>query len=147
MPCVRSLPGVDATTVSVLEAAGMPTIEHVLACAPSELRADPRVEQVRLPPLTAHQRYCVRRDAPTRIVTLPSLPLPHLCHPWSSCRAKGFAAQRASARQHCRLTEQDSAHKTAADLTALGGRLWRGVRCWGGAAAGGEGRAGLRVAA
>ena len=83
----HSLPGVDATTVSVLEAAGMPTIEHVLAFVPSELRADPRVEQVRLPPLTAHQRYCVRRDAPTRIVTLPSLPLPHLCHPWSSCRA------------------------------------------------------------
>ena len=53
MPCVRSLPGVDATTVSVLEAAGMPTIEHVLAFVPSELRADPRVEQVRLPPLTA----------------------------------------------------------------------------------------------
>ena len=53
MPCVRSLPKVDATTVSVLEAAGMPTIEHVLAFVPSELRADPRVEQVRLPPLTA----------------------------------------------------------------------------------------------
>ena len=32
----------------------------------------------------------------------------------------GFAAQRASAGQHCRLTEQDSAHKTAADLTPLG---------------------------
>ena len=88
MPCVRSLPGVDATTVSVLEAAGMPTIEHVLAFAPSELRADPRVEQVRLPPLARPtQRYCVMRDAPTRIVTLPSLPLTHLCHPWSSCRA------------------------------------------------------------
>ena len=88
MPCVRSLPGVEATTVSVLEAAGMPTIEHVLAFAPSELRADPRVEQVRLPPLARPtQRYCVMRDAPTRIVTLPSLPLTHLCHPWSSCRA------------------------------------------------------------
>jgi hypothetical protein len=45
----------------------------------------------------------------------------------------GFAAQRASAGQHCRLTEQDSAHvATAADLTALGDcgvRVAR-VRCW-----------------
>jgi hypothetical protein len=54
----------------------------------------------------------------------------------------GFAAQEPQQR----LTEQDSAHKTAADLTPLGDGGVR-VAVLGGAAAGGEGRAGLRVAA
>jgi hypothetical protein len=85
---VRSLPprGVDATTVSVLEAAGMPTIEHVLAFAPSELRADPRVEQVRLPPLTAHPALLCdeRRPHPHRYTAKPTVNTPL---PWCSCRA------------------------------------------------------------
>ena len=78
MPCVRSLPGVDATTVSVPEAAVMPTIEHVLAFVPSELCADPRVEQVRLPPLTVHPVLLCdeRRPHPHRYTAKPTVTTP-----------------------------------------------------------------------
>jgi len=49
MPSVRCVNGLDGAVCSVLEAAGMPTVEHALAFVPSEQRADPRLEQVRAP--------------------------------------------------------------------------------------------------
>jgi hypothetical protein len=114
----------------------MPTNPNTCSrlCRPS--CADPRVEQVRLHSRPT-QRYCVVRDAPTRVVTLPSLPLTHLCHPCSSCRKVRVCSQESLSGAALQ------AHRTrlgaqipAADMTPLGGR-WRAcgagaVLGWGG---------------
>jgi hypothetical protein len=134
MPCVRSLPGVDATTVSVLEAAGMPTIEHVLAFAPSELRADPRVEQVRLPPLTVHPVLLCdeRRPHPHRYTAKPTVntPLPSMVF----VSRLGFAAQEpqswAALQAHrTRLGAQNCSRHDSTWGTQLSwwGGVWLGV--------------------
>jgi hypothetical protein len=58
----------------------MPTIEHVLVCAVRAARRPARgasaTPSTHGPPA---QRHCVMRDAPTHVVTLPNLPLTHLC--------------------------------------------------------------------
>ena len=84
------------------------------------------------PPALLCEKRCPH---PHRYTAKPTVttPLP----PMVFVSRLGFAAQRASAGQHCRLTEQDSAHvATAADLTALGDggvRVARGaVLGWGG---------------
>jgi hypothetical protein len=63
MPSVRCVNGLDGAVCSVLEAAGMPTVEHALAFVPSEQRADPRLEQVRPSPTCSHHHARSHRCA------------------------------------------------------------------------------------